>query len=512
MSGLEEMNNPAHILLVEDEPIQGGVLREQLEESGYRVDWTPDPKEGMTLALEGEYDVVITDFQMPGMDGLELLERVRRQRPLLPVIIMTGHHTAETGIDAARLGAFEYLLKPYAMEDLLALVVRAVENKRSQEQVLEQAGRSLEPGPGSPSGTGPREAADEDARRNAAEADSGPGRPEVLVGRSAAMRQVYITIGRVARKPATVLIRGETGTGKELVARAIHQHSRPQGPFVAVNCTAIPDTLLESELFGHEAGAFTGAARMRVGRFEQAHGGTLFLDEIGDIGLQTQAKLLRAVGEQKIQRVGGTESVRVDVRLIAATHQNLEHCVEEQRFRVDLYHRLNDAVIHLPPLRERLEDIPLLVTWFLRNERELGGRQRVVPPEVIRLLQNQAWPGNVRQLQNVVYRMASLARTPVLDVDLARAALAESAGSESAPATDLREQVRRLLEEAGSRNRSEVRAALMHWVEEEVYRQGYDLAEGDQSRLAAWLGVSRPTVRERLRQFGLRCPPGVEGA
>jgi DNA-binding NtrC family response regulator len=512
MSIASGMSQPARILLVEDELIQGGVLREQLAESGYRVDWTPNPREGMTLALEGAYDVVITDFQMPGMDGLELLERVRRQRPFLPVIIMTGYHTAETGIDAARLGAFEYLLKPYAMEDLLALVVRAVENKRTQEQVLEQVDRSLEPRPGSASGAGPREPAAEEAQREAGEADSGPSQPEVLVGRSAAMRQVYIQIGRVARKPATVLIRGETGTGKELVARAVHQHSRPEGPFVAVNCTAIPESLLESELFGHEAGAFTGAARLRVGRFEQAHGGTLFLDEIGDIAWQTQAKLLRAIDDRRIQRLGGTESVRVDVRLIAATHQNLEHCVEEKRFRVDLYHRLNDAVIHLPPLRERLEDIPLLVSWFLRNERELGGRRRVVPPEVIRLLQNQPWPGNLRQLQNVVYRMASLARTPVLDVDLARAALAESAGAESAPATDLREQVRRLLEEAASMNRSDVRAAVMHWVEEEVYRQGYHLADGDQSRLASWLGVSRPTVRERLRQFGLRCPPGVEGA
>jgi len=330
-----------------------------------------------------------------------------------------------------------------------------------------------------------------------------------MVGRGRAMQKVYKDIGRVAAKPVTVLIRGETGTGKESVARALHQYSdRSHQAFVAVNCAAIPETLLESELFGHEQGAFTGAQARRIGRFEQAKKGTIFLDEIGDMNLSIQAKLLRVLQEKTIQRVGGKEMFAVDVRVLAATHRNLEQAVEEKQFRADLYYRLNDAVIRLPPLRERREDIPDLVRYFLRS---CGAPQSSTEPEIkadaLRLLKYHSWPGNVRELKNVIHKAMMLARGFTIDSELIRRVLGETSLAPQESKRPLQAYVSELLEGAETGALSNIEAALTEWTERELYEQAVKLAEGDQTKIAKWLGVSRPTVRERLTRYGLQGGP-----
>src|SRR6266511_4047318 len=329
-------NGKPSILLIEDDTAVREALQRLLGEA-YVVETAATAEEGIARAQTSDCDVVVTDLQMPGISGLEVITTMHPVKPHLPVILMTAHHSTDTAIEAIKLGAYDYVLKPINPAEFLALIEKAV------------ASRAL-------------------ISRPPASAESKPAR-DAIIGRSQAMQNVYKEIGRVAAKPVTVLIRGETGTGKELVARALYQHSdRGDQPFIVVNCVAIPETLLESELFGHEQGAFTGAQARRIGKFEQASKGTIFLDEIGDMSRATQAKLLRVLQEKVFQRVGGRETIRADVRIIAATHRDLEQGVAEKKFREDLYYRLNDAVIRLPSLRERPEDIPDLVKYFLRQQ------------------------------------------------------------------------------------------------------------------------------------------------
>src|SRR5271170_2461059 len=328
------MQGPCHILLVEDDSGFATVIRDALEVSGYEVTLARDGDEGFALARKNSYDALLTDFQMPGQDGLDIARKLHEEKPHLPVILMTAHHSTDIAIQATRRGAWDYLMKPFPLATMLTLIGRAVECSRL-------AARPDEIG------------------REVAEGHS-------IIGRSPGMQEVYKEIERVAAKPVTVLIRGETGTGKELIARALVRFSdRLQKPFVTVNCAAIPETLLESELFGHEKGAFTGAEARRIGRFEQADKGTLFLDEIGDMTPGTQVKLMRVLQEKCLQRLGGKETIPVDVRVIAATHRDLETAIREKQFREDLYYRLGVVVIHLPPLRERKEDVPDLLKFFL---------------------------------------------------------------------------------------------------------------------------------------------------
>ena len=331
------------------------------------------------------------------------------------------------------------------------------------------------------------------------------------------MVEVYKVIGLVAARPVSVLIRGETGTGKELVARYLFQHSeRKERALVVVNCPAIPENLLESELFGHEAGAFTGATSRRIGRFEQADGGTIFLDEIGDISLGTQAKLLRVLQDKTIQRVGGgKENLPVDVRVIAATHRDLEGAVEKKQFRQDLYYRLNDAVICLPSLRDRKEDIPELVNFFLQQHvAELGATGSGVSAEAMKLLQQQPWPGNVRELRNTVRKALLLAHGRPIDPGVIHCVLDETKifargptqTGRTAPLADrpLGAYVSELLDSAERGEREDVAAALTEWAQREIYRQAIELAEGDKTKAAKWLGVSVPTIREKLTRYNLR--------
>jgi DNA-binding NtrC family response regulator len=328
---------------------------------------------------------------------------------------------------------------------------------------------------------------------------------EAIIGKSRVMRTVYKEIGRVAGMPVTVLIQGETGTGKELVARAIHQHSdRATRAFVTVNCAAIPENLLESELFGHEAGAFTGAKGRHIGRFEQANTGTIFLDEIGDMSLTTQVKLLRVLQEKTITRVGGKDTIPVDVRILAATHRNLEEAIEAKEFRLDLFHRLNVAVIFLPSLTQRREDVLDLVNYFLtRYSAEFNLERPSIAADAIEFLQQQNWPGNVRELENVVRKALIASRGYPINLEHLRAVLTRPALPRPAGDQKLADYVAELLAQAQLGEAGNVSEILTEAVERELYGQAIRLANGDQTKAARWLGVSRPTMREKLTRYGL---------
>jgi nitrogen regulation protein NR(I) len=465
----------ARILIIEDDESVASALHDLVQAEGLTVDMVTDPKEGLARAQSSDFDVVVTDLQMPGPDGLEIIQQVQTTRPQLPVILITAFHTTEVAIRAIRLGAYDYVLKPIDPPEFLRILKRALESTRVLARPL--------------------------AMGDAATATS----REAIIGRSRVMQTVYKEIGRVAAMPVTVLIQGETGTGKELVARAIHQHSeRAAKPFVTVNCAAIPENLLESELFGHEAGAFTGARGRHIGRFEQANGGTLFLDEIGDMSLNTQVKLLRVLQDKTIQRVGGKETIPVDVRILAATHRNLEEAIENKEFRLDLFHRLNVAVIYLPPLSQRREDIPELVTYFLtRYSAEFNLERPSMAADAAEFLQQQSWPGNVRELENIVRKALIASRGYPISLEHIRSALTRPAPPRPAGDQKLADYVADLLAQAQLGETGNVSEILTEAVERELYGQAIRLANGDQTKAARWLGVSRPTMREKLTRYGL---------
>jgi len=462
------------VLLIEDEKSIADALQRVLEVGGHEVTAATDSKQGLAAARTGDFQVVVTDLKMPGLSGMEVVQRLHATKPRLPVILMTGHHTTETAIEAMKFGAYDYILKPPDPAELTALVEKAVANSRLMSEPVEMGEATFS--------------------------------PAAIVGSSRVMQSVYKEIGRVAAMPVTVLIRGETGTGKELVARAIYQHSLRGGrPFIEINCAAIPENLLESELFEHEAGSFTDAKVRRIGRFEQANNATIFLDEIGDMSLNTQAKLLRVLQNKTIQRIGGQDRIRVDVRVLAATHRNLEGAMQERQFRADLYHRLNDAVITLPPLRERGDDIPELVRFFIqRYAVELGSLSPSMPtPEAMNYLQQQHWPGNVRELRNVVRKALLLAHGYPISLEITAQALAQTHVPKPGANQSISKYVAGLLAKAKTGEIENVVMVLNESVERELYAQAIRLANFDQSEACKWLGVSRPTMREKLLRFGL---------
>jgi nitrogen regulation protein NR(I) len=467
------MQRPPHILLIEDDSSLATVIRDALEASDYKVTVAKDGDEGFALARKNSYDALLTDFQMPGQDGLDIVRKLHEEKPHLPVILMTAHHSTDVAIQATRRGAWDYLMKPFPLMTMLQLIERAVECSRLAARPV-----AIE--------------------REVAEGDS-------IIGRSPGMQEVYKEIGRVAAKPVTVLIRGETGTGKELVARALMRFSdRLQKPFVTVNCAAIPETLLESELFGHEKGAFTGADARRIGRFEQADKGTLFLDEIGELSMGTQAKLLRVLQEKTISRVGGRENIEVDVRVIAATHVDLEAAIAAKRFREDLFYRLNVVTLTLPPLRERREDIPSLVQYFLRRHGEaLQITHPAVQPEALAYLEKQPWPGNVRQLENVLRKALLNARGYPVGIGDLEKNLGASAGAEPSTSVSWQKFVTDTVEAASRGEIEDAMKILQSKMEEEALRHAIELAEGNQAKAARWLGISLPTMREKLRHYAL---------
>ncbi len=475
------------VLIIEDDPKDAHIFKHLLELEGYAVEIATSGPAGLPRAQSGDFDVVLTDLNLGGpnfREGLDLVVQLRSANPHLPVIVMTGGHTAEIAIDVIKQGAFDYFSKPFTVfdetfrEDLAEMLDQAAASKQLMATVKL---------PGE---------------------TTNDGQPisDRIVGNSRVMQDVYKEIGRVAAKPVTVLIRGETGTGKELVARAIYSYSdRANQPFIVVNCAAIPEKLLESALFGHEPGAFTDAKVRRIGRFEQAHHGTIFLDEIGDMDLQLQQKLLRVLQEQVIERVGGKGPIPVDVRIIAATHRNLELAIEENEFRPDLYFRLNVAVISLPPLRDRKEDIRALVNYFVeRCGPELGAATSTIEPEAIMSLRDQSWPGNVRELRGVVRKALLLARGYTITTDTIRKALDQTRPPSPATHQPFAAHVANVLASAQSGERENVIADLAEAVERELYGQAIRRAKHDQSKAAKWLGVSRPTMREKLARYGLR--------
>src|SRR5437588_11076247 len=374
------------LLVIDDEEFILHAFRQNFREPAYTLLTATSAQEGVEL-VRHRPDAVILDVHLPDSSGLETFEQIRRTDARIPVILITGHGTTELAIEAIKRGAFDYLLKPPELPQLREIIARACASSRLMSVPAVVPDEVLPQGPA-----------------------------DVLVGRCPSMQEVYKAVGRVASQDVNVLILGESGTGKELVARAIYQHSRrADKPFLAINCAAIPEALLESELFGHEKGAFTGADRKRIGKFEQCNGGTLFLDEIGDMTPLTQTKVLRALQDQHFERVGGNETIRTDVRLIAATNRDLKGLAAAGQFRSDLYYRLSVFTIPLPPLRERAEDLPLLVEHFLKRfGRDLGKAVDRASPETLELLRQYPWPGNLRELQSVLKEALLRASGPVL--------------------------------------------------------------------------------------------------
>jgi DNA-binding NtrC family response regulator len=446
------------VLVVDDDVAVGTVLVALLVQAGLEAAHVNSGAAALKALEDRPSDVVVTDLRMPGMDGIQLLAHVAARWPDLPVVVLTAHGTVPLAVEAMRAGAADFLLKPFDREQIVYVVRKAMLAARHA-----------------------------DAREGAAPMTPGP-----LVSESPATREVLELLARAAKGTATVLLRGESGTGKELAARAIHDQSpRRAGPFVVIHCAALPDALLESELFGYEKGAFTGAACRKPGRIELAQGGTLFLDEIGDVPLQTQVKLLRVLQERSFERLGGTDTVKVDVRFVAATHQDLDAMVQAKTFREDLYYRLNVIPIVMPPLRARPEDIAPLVVRFAAALGPANGRGAFTfEPAAIERLRRQDWPGNVRQLQNFVERLIVLAEGPVIrsaDVEreLARtAALARPAApaSPAAPAT---------LDDHRKR------------AERDALREALERVQGNRTRAARILGVSRGTLYNMLAEHGL---------
>ncbi|MHB1308092.1 MAG: sigma-54-dependent transcriptional regulator [Limisphaerales bacterium] len=468
------MKPTPRILLIEDDASIVRGLKKELESEGFEVATAARGDDGLAQAGTQRLDVVITDLRMPGLSGLELIARLHSAKPKLPIILMTAFGTTETAIEATKLGAFDYLLKPFDMTELLELVGKATACNRLMSEPLEVG-----------------------AVQSAQAA---------IIGNSRAMQAVYKEIGRVAATAVTVLVRGETGTGKELIARALYQHStRSEQPFIAVHCAAIPETLLESELFGHERGSFTGAHSRRVGRFEQADRGTIFLDEIGDMSPGTQVKLLRVLQEKCLQRVGGDEKIPVDVRVLAATHRDLEGAMQEHQFREDLFYRLSGVTITVPPLSQRAEDIPDLVKYFLhRLAAELGQDSPAIQPEAIALLQSQTWPGNVRELENAVRQALLLARGYPVTGDHVQQACARGRKPPVGPDQTVAAYLDDLLARARIGEIHGVHARMSEDMERELFTRAIQLAQGNQAKAARWLGVTRTTMREKLQRFGLR--------
>jgi two-component system, NtrC family, nitrogen regulation response regulator GlnG len=469
----------ASVLIADDDPGIRLVLRHRLEADGYRVDEAADSQSALEALTGNRHEVALLDIMMPGAGGLEVLSAARTQASRALIIVITAASTMNNAVEAMKRGAHDYLTKPFENLDLVAAAVARAADIAAQSsdftRLKEEVNRQLVGGE--------------------------------IIGRSPAMQEVYKLIGRLVNNDATVLLRGESGTGKELVARAIHFKSqRWRGPFVAVNCSAIPHGLLESELFGHERGAFTGATERRAGKVEQASGGTLFLDEIGDLPVELQPKLLRVLQEREFSRVGGFETLRMQVRVIAATNQDLEQAVTEKKFREDLYFRLRVIPIDLPPLRERREDIAELTDYFIdKAVREMGANSRYISTEARAKLLNYTWPGNVRELENTVLRAALLAPANTVhsdDIELGRGGTRLSAANPGTGAslTDLiARRISEMIESNGEEPR-DLYQKLIEELEKPLIEIALDRAGGNQVHAARILGLNRNTLRKKLTE------------
>ncbi len=473
------MTATARLLIVDDEPNLLFSLEEGLGGPELDILTASNARDGIKKVREARPDTVILDVRLPDMTGLDAFDQMRQIDPRLPVIIVTAFAATETAIEAMKRGAFEYLLKPLDLQQLRVVLAKALEQSRRTHV--------------------PALLDDEEEPPNAL--------ADRIVGRSPPMQTVYKEIGRAASQDVTVLIRGESGTGKELVARAIYQHGRRvAAPFLAINCAAIPEPLLESELFGHERGAFTGADRRRIGKFEQADRGTLFLDEIGDMAPGTQAKILRILQDGRFERLGGNDPIHADVRLIAATHRDLESLISEGQFRPDLYYRLKVFTITIPPLRDRLEDLNGLVDYFVKSlNRSMKKQVRSVDPKALEILAEHSWPGNVRELQAtiqyaMVHTTGELLSLDSLPDDLRDDPTVQQADTDSSSeGLDILQLVRTLIRDGEQDILEKVYAQVDRVVLLEVLRH----TQGNQVRASAALGIARNTLRAKLRSAGL---------
>ncbi len=475
------------LLIIDDEPNLRYSLEQSLRSDSLEVVTAASATQGIDQVRREPPDAVLLDVRLPDMSGLDAFDCIRQLDPRLPVIIMTAYSSTDTAIEAMKRGAFEYLLKPVDFHSLRALIAKAVELSRLRHVPA----------------VFPDESSPDDER------------VDRIVGDTAAMSEVYKCIGRVAPLDVPVLIQGESGTGKELVARAIYQHSlRAEGPFLAINCAAIPEGLLESELFGHEKGAFTGADRRRIGKFEQANRGTLFLDEIGDMTLATQPKLLRLLQEQQFERVGGEEPIRTDVRVLAATNQDLDDLVAAGRFRGDLLYRLKVYTITIPPLRERRDDLPQLISYFLTLlSRQFGKRVSTVADDAMRILLSYPWPGNVRELQSAIRFAHIQSAGEVITRDSlpdhlqgdGSAVRSEPSGLRHVAADgDSRElDVAALVADMLQANQCDIYDKVCAAVDRTVFETVLRHVKGNQLRASEILGISRTTLRGKLRSLGL---------
>jgi len=468
-----------HILVADDEESMRWVLDKSLKKQGFHVDLAENGLQARQLSRKKSYDLALLDIKMPGLQGLELLRLMQEESPRTLVVIMTAEATMENAVAAMKHGAFDYLTKPFDLEALEAILIKA----RNTAKISGQLDRLR----------------DEIQRQNS------PG--HTIVGNSRTMQEVYKTLGRIAMSDVTVLVTGESGTGKELIARAVHSNSARLGkPFIAINCAAIPHDLLESELFGHERGAFTGATERKAGKFEQAEGGTLFLDEIGDMPLELQAKLLRVLQEKEITRTGGNQSLPVDVRIVAASNQILMDMVRNKTFREDLFYRLNVVPIELPPLRERKEDLPELTNFFLQRARqEMGVKVDGVSDEALQVLQQHRWPGNVRELENLIKRASLLTANQVLQpadftsLNGTFTVVQQDESLESLVANKLQASLANM--NLGELNN--LYAMVLEQVERPLINIILQQTRGNQVRSAEILGINRNTLRKKIKELGI---------
>jgi len=471
------------ILIVDDTPALAAMMGQLLEEEGYRVKTASSAREGMSLIDKGEPDLIMMDIKMADMSGLDALYEIKKKDPRLCVIMMTAYGTTQTAIEAMKRGAYDYVTKPFKIEELKVLIKKALEAGRLMRESVSYRVKKHKPSEG-----------------------------VCIIGNSPLMQEIYKTIGKVAESSATVLIRGESGTGKELVARAIYQNSlRKDSTFLAVNCAAIPESLLESELFGHEKGSFTGAISKRIGKFQQCDGGTIFLDEIGDMSLATQTKILRVLQEHTFEPVGSEKTIKVDVRVIASTNKDLWRAIGSKEFREDLYYRLKVVTIYMPPLRQRRQDIPLLVDYFVKKfNAEFTKNVKKVSPELMSRLENYDWPGNVRELENAVQTAVVMSKTDVLLLDnfplfsSPMQYLKQEAQKQISDYDKMfRDIIEPILKNSKADSKSDLYKAIMKDTEKILIKMALDENNKSQSKAAKILDISRNTLRKRMKEYGL---------
>jgi two-component system nitrogen regulation response regulator GlnG len=467
------------ILVADDEESIRWVLSKALSKQGYQVDLATNGQQALEMSRQKDYDLAVLDIKMPGMSGLDLLNRIQEERPGTLVVIMTAESSMKNAVEAMKRGAYDYITKPFDLDTLDAIILKA----QKASEVTEEVSRL------------------KDELKEHYQLD------RAIIGQSPPMQALYKVLGKIAPSDVTVLIVGESGTGKELVARAIHFNSPRLGkPFIALNCAAIPRELLESELFGHEKGAFTGATERKTGKFEQANGGTLFLDEIGDMPLELQAKLLRVLQEREITRTGGTSIIRVDVRIIAATNQNLKKKVQDREFREDLFYRLNVVPVELPPLRQRREDIALLVDYFLGRAREdYQTNARGVSVEAMKLMQNHSWPGNVRELEHTLQRAALLSPDALLGPADFPDLLSEQKTEQNESSLEglIAAKLQSSLAQIDIQDMDNLYDMVLHQMERPLINIVLDKTRGNQVKASEILGINRNTLRKKIQTLGL---------